>query len=128
MTLFPKTASPSIVLLTANRTSAATLSWEDDSGRELKLQLTSPPPREELKRWNQVLRLELDDKLQMPTSKVDASKAVEEYDQTVFNSLPLSLRVYLARYFLRDLTTLALYADAFIVHGASLRLHRFRYR
>lgn len=70
-----------------------------------------------------MLRLELDEELGAPESGLpDASRVMQEYDQTVFNSLPLGLRVYLTKYFLRDLTTLALYADAFIVHGELLTL------
>lgn len=39
------------------------------------------------------------------------------YNQKTFNELPLSLKIHLTRYFLRDLTVSSLYADAFVVTG-----------
>lgn len=57
------------------------------------------------------------------TSSTNKARILKEFDQTVFNSLPRSLRVFLTRYFLRDLTTLALYADAFLIAGPASSLH-----
>ncbi|ORY89385.1 hypothetical protein BCR35DRAFT_300547 [Leucosporidium creatinivorum] len=119
-TLFPPTSQPSIILLSPNRTLASTLSWISPStGSNYSLSLPSSPPLAELKRWNQVLRIELTEELAAPVGSVDQSRIVDEWELEVWNTLPRGLRVYLTKWFLRDLTTLALYADAFVVHAST---------
>lgn len=91
----------------------------DDLALNMTVQRTSLPPFEELRQWNEVLRLELNEDIGPPAKGVDGSRILTAWKQETFNALPKGLRVHLTKYFLRDLTTLALYADAFVVHGES---------
>ncbi|GAA5886072.1 hypothetical protein JCM6882_004253 [Rhodosporidiobolus microsporus] len=116
-TLFPSTATPTLVGLTSN-TSLFNTFLSHPSGISYNTLRTSSPPTNELMRWNDVLRLELTEDIPPPVG--EAAKILSEWDQGVWNAeLPRGLRVLLARYFVRDLTTLSLYSDAFVVSGAS---------
>ncbi|GAA6038154.1 hypothetical protein JCM8097_005765 [Rhodosporidiobolus ruineniae] len=116
-TLFPSTATPTLVALTSNSTLFSRFSALPD-GVAYNLLCTSPPPSNELLRWNDVLRIELTADIPPPVG--EAGKILDEFDQRTWNEeLPRALKVLLARHFVRDLTTLALYADAFVVSGTS---------
>ncbi|GAA6051715.1 hypothetical protein JCM3770_002697 [Rhodotorula araucariae] len=116
-TLFPPSAVPTLVALTANSTAFSALSALPPA-TGLNVVRTSPPAYDELLRWNDVLRLELTGALGPP--KGDAHRLLRDWDQAVWNTdVPRALKVLLTRYFVRDLTTLALYADAFVVSAAS---------
>lgn len=69
------------------------------------LSTPSPPPLAKLRQWNE--------------SSAAIAHLQAHYDQRTFNELPQSLRTTLARFYVRDLTVLSLYADAFIVSGKS---------
>jgi hypothetical protein len=77
---------------------------------------TSTPPLEELKqRWSDIL-----ESAASKGGKGSSRSILEEWDQEVWNSkLPRALKVELTRYFVRDLTTLSRFADAFVVSGQS---------
>lgn len=86
---------------------------------EFALQQTSRPPAEELKQWKDLLRMEGEE---AEAGGDERSDVLLSWRQSKFNKLPRSLRVHLTRYFLRDLTTLSLHADAFVVRGQSTLL------
>ncbi|BGP40154.1 hypothetical protein JCM10450v2_004133 [Rhodotorula kratochvilovae] len=116
-TLFPPSAVPTLVALTANSTAFSALAALP-SAAGLNVLRTSAPPHDALLRWNDVLRLELTGALAPPSG--DAHRLLREWDQKVWNrDVPRALRVLLTRYFVRDLTTLSLYTDAFVVSAAS---------
>ncbi|GAA5869756.1 hypothetical protein JCM3774_003840 [Rhodotorula dairenensis] len=115
--IFPPTATPTLVALTNNETlfsvftSMSTLS-------EYNIVRTSPPPFDELRRFNEILRLEVTPDLQPP--KGNANKLLREWDQKVWNEdVPRELKVLLTRHFVRDLIVMSQHADAFVVSGAS---------
>ncbi|BGO91596.1 hypothetical protein NBRC10512_008043 [Rhodotorula toruloides] len=116
-TIFPPTATPTLVALTSNAT-LFSLFTSDSSAVSYNVLRTSPPPYDELKRYNDILRLELTPDLAAP--KGSANKLLREWDQAVWNrDVPKPLKVLLTQYFLRDLTVLSQHADAFVVSGAS---------
>lgn len=73
---------------------------------------------ETLKQWKHLIEDEGVEGEVSPENEVAAS-ILRAYSPEVFEKLPLSLRVHLTLWFLRDLTTLAMFSDAFIVSGAS---------
>ncbi|BGP16409.1 hypothetical protein JCM10213_004035 [Rhodosporidiobolus nylandii] len=112
-TLFPPGTVPTLVALSSNSTLFERFSALPESS-SYTTQRTSPPPLTDLARWSDLLRL---DNADVPTGA--AARILQEWDQGTWNNLPRGLRTLLARYFVRDLTTLSLYADAFVVSGAS---------
>ncbi|GAA5850485.1 hypothetical protein JCM8547_001889 [Rhodosporidiobolus lusitaniae] len=115
-TLFPSSSTATLVALTSNTTLFSLFS-SLPSSLSSNILRTSQPSTAELLRFNKVLRLELTEELEMPSG--EAGRILNEFDQKTWNALPRGLKVLLARYFVRDLTTLALYADAFVVSAAS---------
>jgi hypothetical protein len=111
-TTFPSTSTTTLVALTSSNKlfdkfeQEATTSQQAD--QLYNIVKTSLPPIDELKqRWNEILG-----------SDSTSSSILEEWDQTIWNSkLPRGLKVELTRYFVRDLTTLSRFADAFVVSG-----------
>ncbi|GAA5900075.1 uncharacterized protein JCM6883_006084 [Sporobolomyces salmoneus] len=114
-TLFPESSTSTLVTLTQSdelfqKFEEETISNKGGGGGIDQLynlvQTTKSLPVEDLKqRWNEVGGLE---------------KILKEWDQGVWNEgLPRRLKVELTRYFVRDLTTLSRFADAFIVSGSS---------
>ena len=93
------------------------------------VQTCALPTTESLQQWKHVLQLESNDVYEAEDeeegtakteeAKSEASTILTTFTQANFNTLPLSLRIHLTRYFLRDLTTLSLYADAFLISGPS---------
>lgn len=83
---------------------------------EFTLLRTAPPPPDELRQWKDLLKMEGEE---TEAGDDERSDVLLSWRQSKFNKLPRSLRVHLTRYFLRDLTTLALHADAFVVRGES---------
>ncbi|CEQ39496.1 SPOSA6832_01040, partial [Sporobolomyces salmonicolor] len=117
-TIFPPTARPTLVALTSNASLFSDFA-ADQAALPFDVLRTSSPPYEDLRRWNDVLRLELTEDIAPP--KGDAGTLMKEFNQNVWNKdLPRALQIYLARYFVRDLTTLSQFADAFVVSGMSL--------
>ncbi|GAA5904087.1 hypothetical protein JCM5296_000330 [Sporobolomyces johnsonii] len=116
-TIFPPTATPTLVALTGNASLFSDFA-ADQAALPFNVLRTSSPPYEDLRRWNDVLRLELTEDIAPP--KGDAGTLLKEFNQDVWNKdLPRALQIYLTRYFVRDLTTLSQFADAFVVSGAS---------
>ncbi|GAA6061475.1 hypothetical protein JCM10212_002554 [Sporobolomyces blumeae] len=116
-TLFPESATPTLVALTSNASLFSDFSSSPSASPFTVVRASLPPP-EDLRRWNDVLQLESPDS--PPTSSGEAGKLVKEWDQDVWNrDVPRALKIELTRYFVRDLTTLSQYADAFVVSGAS---------
>ncbi|SCV72267.1 BQ2448_4961 [Microbotryum intermedium] len=111
-TLFPSSAKAHVVVVSGEKDADVVVKLaHNDLARNMDIKRTSSPPADELRQWSNLTGVE--------NARTDTSKIVTEFDQKTFNSLPKSLRVHLTRYLLRDLTTLALYADAFVVHGTS---------
>ncbi|KAK4056649.1 hypothetical protein OIO90_002201 [Microbotryomycetes sp. JL221] len=123
--LFPTNSNPLIVMLTPNTSTIPTLDWQDEFGRPLTIESTSRPPFQELRRWNDILRIELTDSLParnpFTTDEQDLkqTKITSEWDFKIFKTLPKSLQIYLTLYFVRDLTTMSLFSDAFVVHAST---------
>lgn len=119
-TIFPSTATSTLVALTSNTSLFNTFSSASSSSAfPFNIVKTSPPPLEDLKnRWNDILRLELTEDISAPKGSGDTGKLLKEWDQKVWNKdVPRALKIELTRYFVRDLTTLSKFADAFIVSG-----------
>jgi len=119
-TIFPSTATSTLVALTSNTSLFdAFSSASSSSAFPFNIVKTSPPPLEDLKnRWNDILRLELTEDISAPKGSGDTGKLLKEWDQKVWNKdVPRALKIELTRYFVRDLTTLSKFADAFIVSG-----------
>ncbi|GJN90586.1 hypothetical protein Rhopal_003598-T1 [Rhodotorula paludigena] len=115
--LFPPTATPTLIALTSNTTLFSLFST-DPNAVSYNVLRTSPPPYDDLLRFNDVLRLELTSTLHAPEG--NANKLLREWDQRVWNAdVPRALRVLLTRHFARDLSVLAQHADAFVVGAAS---------
>lgn len=124
-TLFPATAISTLVIMSAESSAFQNI-LDDDLADTFEIVEASAPSIESLQQWKKVLQLESNDpydedeevgKTEEPKS--EASTILTTFTQTTFNALPLSLRVHLTRYFLRDLTTLSLFADAFLISGWS---------
>lgn len=121
--IFPPTATPTLVALTNNETLFSVFTSSQSSLSEYNIVRTSPPPFDELRQFNEILRLEVTPDLQPP--KGNANKLLREWDQQIWNDdVPRELKVLLTRYFVRDLIVMAQHADAFVVSGASA-LHLF---
>lgn len=115
--IFPPTATPTLVALTNNETLFSVFTSKS-SLSEYNIVRTSPPPFDELRQFNEILRLEVTPDLQPP--KGNANKLLREWDQQIWNEdVPRELKVLLTRYFVRDLIVMAQHADAFVVSGAS---------
>ncbi|GAA6016051.1 hypothetical protein JCM11491_000653 [Sporobolomyces phaffii] len=119
-TLFPATSTTTLVALTASDAAFDAFSTAATSGgaaattanQLFHLVKTSAPPVDELtQRWGDVLGPD-------PRGRKGPS-ILEEWDQRQWNALPRALRIELTRYFVRDLTTLSRFADAFVVAGTS---------
>ncbi|KAK4054546.1 hypothetical protein OIV83_001040 [Microbotryomycetes sp. JL201] len=123
--LFPTSSKPLIVMLTPNTTHIPTLNWSDDLNRPLRIERTSRPPLQDLRRWNDILRLELTSSMtaMKPFSSTDSDekqrRIVDEWNFETFLALPSSLRTLLTLYFVRDLTTMSWFSDAFVVHAST---------
>ena len=116
--IFPPTATPTLVALTNNETLFSVFTSSQSSLSEYNIVRTSPPPFDELRQFNEILRLEVTPDLQPP--KGNANKLLREWDQQIWNDdVPRELKVLLTRYFVRDLIVMAQHADAFVVSGAS---------
>ncbi|BGP55564.1 hypothetical protein JCM8202v2_003169 [Rhodotorula sphaerocarpa] len=128
--LFRETATPTLIALTSNETLFAQMT-ASPAAELYNVLRTSPPPFEELRPFNDVLRLDVGaydaPKSAAPSpgaaaaaAKGSINKLLREWDQQVWNQdVPRELRVLLTRYFLRDLIVLSQHADAFVVSGAS---------
>ncbi|KAM0791277.1 hypothetical protein ACM66B_005752 [Microbotryomycetes sp. NB124-2] len=123
--LFFASSKPLIVMMTPNTTHIPTLDWSDDFGRPLRIERTSRPSPTELRRWNDILRIELTSSMtaMKPFSSDESDKKqkliVDEWDFETFLKLPNGLRTLLTMYFVRDLTTMSWYSDAFVVHAST---------
>ncbi|GAA5962924.1 hypothetical protein JCM3765_005922 [Sporobolomyces pararoseus] len=113
-TLFPPSSTTTLVSLTSSNKLFGEFEQEATTNKQAVDQLynlvrTSMPPTEEMKqRWNEVL------------GSSSIGSILEEWDQKIWNeNLPRALKVELTRYFVRDLTTLSRFADAFVVSGSS---------
>lgn len=129
--LFRETVTPTLIALTSNETLFAQMT-ASPAAELYNVLRTSPPPFEELRPFNDVLRLDVGaydaPKSAAPSpgaaaaaAKGSINKLLREWDQQVWNQdVPRELRVLLTRYFLRDLIVLSQHADAFVVSGSSL--------
>ncbi|KAI5480768.1 hypothetical protein MNV49_007174 [Pseudohyphozyma bogoriensis] len=124
--VFPSHATPTLVVMTSEDDVVPALLSDPKVSDTFAVTRTSSVPMASLVQWQDLLKLELADYDGKPAKLKkgdhghhDASKILKTWNQAVFNALPHSLRVHLTRYFLRDLITLSLYADAFVVSGAS---------
>ena len=96
--LFHPSSLAYIVLVTPNTTAASEIVWTDDQSRTLPIVTTSRPPLTTLRRWNDVLRLELTKDMPAPgpfsqqTTNDKTRKIVTEWDLEAFGALPASLR------------------------------------
>jgi len=109
-----RSESRSTLLVMTSEASALSALAASSLAHEFTLQRTSPPTAEELKQWKDLLKTDGDE---TEAGGNDRSDVMLSWRQSKFNKLPRSLRVHLTRYFLRDLTILALHADAFVVRG-----------
>ncbi|KAK4702217.1 hypothetical protein P7C70_g4014, partial [Phenoliferia sp. Uapishka_3] len=103
-TLFPAHAEATLLVMTAEAEVTPGLEARADFTEAFIVKQTSPPPEDVLKQWK---------------DNLDGQSILKTFDQAAFNKLPRSLRVTLTRYFIRDLTTLALYADSFLITASS---------
>jgi hypothetical protein len=110
---FPSTAISSLVVMSAESIALPKI-LADPLAAPFKVSSTSSAPLEGLKQWTGTLGLSSDGTVGKRSSEI-----LTTFNQETFNQLPLSLRIHLTRFFLRDLTTLSLYSDAFIVSGTS---------
>ncbi|GAA5983618.1 hypothetical protein JCM11641_007301 [Rhodosporidiobolus odoratus] len=117
-TLFPSTATPTLVALTSSSTLFSSFNSLPQAV-SFNLLRTSAPATSDLLRFNDLLQLDLDANVNGDGATGEAGRILREWDQLLWNELPKGLRTVLARYFVRDLTTMSLYADAFVVSGAS---------
>ncbi|KAM0753097.1 hypothetical protein T439DRAFT_286646 [Meredithblackwellia eburnea MCA 4105] len=117
-TLFPAGVQPTLLVMSAEAVVVPSLESRSDISDVFKIQRTSPPSTETLRPWSDLLDLELSG-AELSRKKDSPGSILFKFNQKLFNSLPRSLRVHLTRYFLRDLTTLALHADAFLLTGSS---------
>lgn len=105
-TLFPSTATSTLLFLTADPSSISKLTSRAAGFASYSLTTPAPPTSDALRQW----------------SPLHATIALlqKRFMQGRFNQLEdPGLRLALARYYVRDLTVLALYSDAFIVSGTS---------
>lgn len=115
--LFPSTSTPTLVALTSNETLFSLLTSSAPAD-QFNVVRTSPAPYDELRPFNDILRLEVTADLLPP--KGHAASILREWDQKIWNSdVPRELQILLTRYFVRDLIVLSQHADAFVVSGAS---------
>lgn len=114
-TLFPLGSRPTLLVMTAENSIMTSLT-ENPFATPFDVQRTSKPPLDSLRQWDDLFKLDSRGEL-TPASIIIGSSGI--YSQSQFNKLPLSLRIHLTRFFLRDLTVLSLYADAFVVTGSS---------
>ncbi|GAA5935417.1 hypothetical protein JCM3775_006268 [Rhodotorula graminis] len=114
-TLFPPGTTATLVALTANSSAFDELAARPESV-EFNVVRTSAPASDELARWDGVFG----NGGASSGEGGGADRLLSEWDQKRWNDeVPRGLKVLLARHFARDLTTLSLYADAFIVSAAS---------
>lgn len=107
--------------MTAESNIVPSLELRPDVVDSFAVKRTSVPPPEVLKQWDGVLGSGYDSEGRATTSEPGSPGSIlASFDQRTFNALPRNLRITLTRYFLRDLTTLSLYADSFLVTGASV--------
>ncbi|GAA5942177.1 uncharacterized protein JCM15063_002031 [Sporobolomyces koalae] len=109
-TVFPTTATATLVTLTSSSTLFDRFVELGRTVTDATLVRTSTPPIELLRqRWQDVF--------EQPGR---GHELLNEWDQTVWNrNVPRALQIELTRYFVRDLTTLSKFADAFVVSGTS---------
>lgn len=91
----------------------------DAPDRNISIERPSHPSALDLRQWNDVVRAELDH-LHAPKGAPGTPKSVlggAAWDRDAWMELPLGLRVELTKWWIRDLTTLAWFADAFVVQG-----------
>lgn len=108
--IFPADSKPTLLLMTAEN-SVLPLLESDPLSSPFTLERTSAPPLESLRQWDDLLKLTPEGEL------TSASTIMTTFKQSRFNDLPMSLRIHLTKFFLRDLTVLSLYADAMVVTG-----------
>ena len=112
--LFPANAEVTLLVMTAEADVVPSLEARSDVvDGKLAVKRTSLPPQSILKQWSSELGYERNSE----AGDGSPSSILSTFDQATFNALPRNLRVTLTRYFLRDLTTLSLYADSFLVTG-----------
>ncbi|GAA5896019.1 hypothetical protein JCM8208_007507 [Rhodotorula glutinis] len=115
-TLFPPGTTATLVALTANASAFDDVAARPESV-EFNVVRTSAPASDELARWDEALG---GSSSGGEGEGARADRLLSEWDQKRWNDeVPRGLKVLLARHFARDLTTLSLYADAFIVSAAS---------
>lgn len=114
-TLFPVTSKATFLVMTADNNIMASLA-ADPFASTFDVQRTSKPPLDGLRQWDELFKVDSRGEL------TPASIIMGSYSQKIFNELPLSLRIHLTRFFLRDLTVSSLYADAFVVTGKIVSL------
>ena len=118
-TLFPPGTTATLVALTANASAFDEVAARPESV-EFNVVRTSAPASDELARWDEALGGSAAAAGEGEREGARADRLLSEWDQKRWNDeVPRGLKVLLARHFARDLTTLSLYADAFIVSGAS---------
>jgi hypothetical protein len=105
-TLFPSTATSTLLFLTPDSSAVTSLPSLYSEYGNYTLAVPSLPAADKLRQW-------------WPAQ--DAITSIQsKFEQNRFNKLEdLKLRITLARYYVRDLTVMALYADAFLVSGKS---------
>ncbi|KAL8281093.1 hypothetical protein RQP46_006451 [Phenoliferia psychrophenolica] len=113
--LFPANAEVTLLVMTAEADVVPSLEARSDVVDNYTVKRTSLPPPAVLKQWSSVLGYERN----AEAGDGGRSSILSSFDQETFNALPRNLRVTLTRYFLRDLTTLSLYADSFLVTASS---------
>lgn len=95
----------------------------DSPGRNITVdKLSRPDPLTDLRPWNDLVRGIITSDLNAPgTAQHAAAKRVlagrEPWSANDWSTLPLSLRVELTKWWVRDLSVLSWFADAFIVQG-----------
>lgn len=120
--MFPPSSTTTLVCLGSSDSAFQQFSRDEKDSlptsvaRLVKKSLERPDDGELVERWGRQVVSAL------TSSSKNGGGILDEWDQTTWNDLttiPLALRVELTRQFVRDLTTLSRFADAFVVSGRS---------
>ena len=109
--LFPRSSKPTLISLLIDSTAITSLTTADPSAPSYAVLKTTPPTLDSLRPWS--------DSLHLNTGEGEGEKGIFDRSMGEFNRLPAGLRIHLTRFIVRDLFTLSLHADAFVVKGST---------